>query len=150
MSAGDALMRFAAAGENDLLRLVSTASTAIGTSLFTALALEGYSVRPAHVPVFAGLDPTGTNISTLATRAGISRQAMSGLVRDVESAGYVRTTPDPSDKRALVVELTELGAEFCDTAVDLSIELAQQWRLKLGSERFEALLDDLRAIGIQP
>ena len=135
MSAGDALMRFAAAGENDLLRLVSTASTVIGTSLFTALALEGYSVRPAHVPVFAGLDPTGTNISTLATRAGISRQAMSGLVRDVESAGYVRTTPDPSDKRALVVEL---------------IELAQQWRLKLGSERFEALLDDLRAIGIRP
>lgn len=49
-----------------------------------------------------------------------------------------------------MVELTELGAEFCDTAVELSIELAQQWRLKLGSERFEALLDDLRAIGIQP
>lgn len=147
MNAGDALARFATAGENDLLRLVSTASTAIGTSLFTALAAKGYSVRPAHVPVFAGLDPAGTNISTLAHRAGISRQAMSGLVHDVEAAGYVRTLPDPADKRALMVELTDLGAEFCDAAVDLSIELAQSWRAKLGTERYDAMLADLRTIG---
>lgn len=147
MNAGDALARFAEAGENDILRLVSGASAAIGTSVFTALAAQGYSVRPAHVPVFAGLDPAGTNISTLATRAGISRQAMSALVRDVESAGYVRTMPDLSDKRALVVELTDLGAQFCDAAVELSIEVAQVWRAKLGAERYEALLSDLRAIG---
>ena len=150
MAAGDALTRFAAAGENDLLRLVSTASTAIGTSLFTALAMKGHMVRPAHVPVFAGLDPSGTNISTLANRAGISRQAMSGLVRDVEAAGYVRTVPDPADGRALIVELTDLGAQFCDAAIEVSAQLANEWRSKLGDDRYEALLADLRAIGMQP
>ena len=147
MNAGDALTRFAEAGENDLLRLVSEASAAIGTSIFTALAAQGYAVRPAHVPVFAGLDPAGTNISTLATRAGISRQAMSALVRDVESAGYVVTSADPTDRRALVVELTELGAKFCDAAVDVSITVGQTLRASLGAERYEALLADLRAIG---
>jgi DNA-binding MarR family transcriptional regulator len=55
--------------------------------------------------------------------------------------------PDPADGRALIVELTDHGAEFCDAAVELSIELAQAWRAKLGDERYDALLADLRAIG---
>lgn len=147
MSHGDALRRFAEAGENDLLRLASQASAAVGAALFAELARRGYTVRPAHVPVFAGLDPDGTNISTLAARAGISRQAMSGLVRDVEAAGYVRTTADPADGRALVVELTALGATFCDDAVTVSTYLARDWREKLGAAQFDSMLDGLRRIG---
>jgi DNA-binding MarR family transcriptional regulator len=146
MSAGDALTRFAAASENDLLHWATSAASAMGAGLFEALAARGFAVRPAHVPVFAGLDPAGTNISTLASRAGISRQAMSALVRDVEAAGYVRTAPDPADRRALVVELTDAGAEFCDAAADLALAHAAAWRQRLGDERYEQLLADLRAI----
>lgn len=147
MNHGDALLRFAAAGENDLLRLSTQASTAVGTAIFTALAMKGHTVRPSHVPVFSGLDRDGTNISTLAHRAGISRQAMSGLVRDVESEGYVHTVADPADRRALIVELTEKGARFCDDAVQIATEVAAQWRATIGSERYDTMIEALREIG---
>lgn len=147
MSHGDALRRFADAGEHDLLRLASTANAVISAALFENLFAQGHTVRPAHVPVFAGLDADGTNISTLAARAGISRQAMSALVRDVEAAGYVCTSADPSDARALVVELTERGAQFCDDAVAVSFALAASWRQRLGAERYETMLEGLHEIG---
>lgn len=146
MGYGDALTRFAHAGENDLLRLSSTTTAAVGTAIFTALAMKGHTVRPAHVPVFAGLEPDGTNISTLASRAGISRQAMSGLVRDVESEGYVRTLADPTDRRALIVELTEKGAQFCDDAIAVSATVASSWRDRLGDERYDSMIGSLHII----
>lgn len=147
MSHGDALTRFARAGENDLLRLTSGAAASIGTAIFTALAMKGHTVRPSHVPVFGGLDPEGTNISTLAARAGISRQAMSGLVRDVEAEGYVRTFADPADRRALVVELTEKGAGFCDDAIEISAQVSASWRAELGDAQYDGALEALRAMG---
>lgn len=147
MSHGDALTRFAHAGENDLLRLSSSTAATVGTAIFTALAMKGHTVRPAHVPVFGGLDPDGTNISTLAARAGISRQAMSGLVRDVESEGYVRTLADPSDRRALIVELTEKGAQFCDDAIEVSAAVAATWRTRLGDELYDSMIGGLHTIG---
>ena len=147
MSYGDALTRFAHAGENDLLRLTSQAAAAIGTAIFTALAMQGHTVRPSHVPVFGGLDPEGTNLSTLAARAGISRQAMSGLVRDVEAEGYVVTSPDPADRRALIVELTEKGAGFCDDAIAISAQVAAEHRARLGDERYDVVIEALRDIG---
>jgi DNA-binding MarR family transcriptional regulator len=150
MRPGDALARFAEAGENDILRLVSAAATGVSTAVFGELIAQGHSVRPAHVPVFTGLDAQGTNISTLAARAGISRQAMSGLVRDLEGEGYVQTAPDPDDRRALVVELTERGAEFCDTAVEVAMRQSSAWRARLGAARYDALIDDLRILGDEP
>jgi DNA-binding MarR family transcriptional regulator len=147
MNHGDALLRFAAAHENDLLRLTTQASAHVGAAVFAALAEKGHTVRPSHVPVFSGLDRDGTNISSLAHRAGISRQAMSGLVRDVESEGYVRTIADPADRRALMVELTEKGARFCDDAVQIAAEVAAQWRTRLGASSYDAMIESLREIG---
>ncbi|MCO4291517.1 MarR family winged helix-turn-helix transcriptional regulator [Solitalea sp. MAHUQ-68] len=65
-----------------------------------------------HTAIFANIDIEGTNIVTLADRANISKQAMSKLVKDIEEMGYVETIKDPKDSRALLVILTDLGAEL--------------------------------------
>jgi DNA-binding MarR family transcriptional regulator len=146
MRSDDVIRRLAELADTDLFQQLTSASTATGTKVFTTLAERGYPVRAAHMPVFGCLEAAGTNISTLASRAGVSRQAMSGLVHDIEVAGYVRTFPDPTDKRALMVELTERGVEFCEMVAEVAAELTEQWRVTLGSERYEALMADLRSI----
>lgn len=148
MSAGDALREFAEAGAHDLWYHVSTAARAANDDVFARLAERGWTdIRPAHMPVFAGLDPEGTHISTLASRAGQTRQGMSALVKDVELLGLVRTSPDPNDRRAVLVELTELGASLCRDAAAISREITVEWRERLGAWNFDQLLETLRAIG---
>jgi DNA-binding MarR family transcriptional regulator len=148
MSAGDALREFAEAGAQDLWYHVSTAARAANDDVFARLAARGWTdIRPAHMPVFAGLDPEGTHISTLASRAGQTRQGMSALVKDVELLGLVRTSPDPNDRRAVLVELTDLGANLCRDAAAISREITLEWRERLGAWNFDQLLETLRAIG---
>ena len=150
MRPGDALLLFSEAVHNDLGRALERASAATNRELFSRLAALGHEVRPAIMPVFMGLDPQGTNISVLAARAGISRQAMSALVHDVEAAGLVVTSQDPGDKRALLVELTEKGAAMCRDAAELSQSITAEWRAKLGDDVFSQLLETTRAISAEP
>jgi len=150
MRPGDALLLFAQTSHNDLGLLLTNASSAITSELFARLTALGHTVRPALMPVIGGLDPEGTSISVLATRAQISRQAMSMLVRDVESAGYVVTSPDPADRRAIRVELTERGAELCRDAADVSRAITAEWRAALGAGPFETVVESVRTIGSNP
>jgi DNA-binding MarR family transcriptional regulator len=45
----------------------------------------------------------------LAQRLGITKQAMSQFIRELQTRGYVEQVPDPSDTRAKLVRLTKRG-----------------------------------------
>jgi DNA-binding MarR family transcriptional regulator len=49
------------------------------------------------------------NQATIATRLGIDRTVMTYLVDDLEQAGLVERRPDPADRRARQVMLTDRG-----------------------------------------
>ena len=70
---------------------------------------------------------SGTRLTELARRAGVTKQAMMVVVDELEVRGFVRRTPDPDDGRAKVVRLTArgrtLGAE-CRRAV-AAVELGR-------------------------
>jgi DNA-binding MarR family transcriptional regulator len=51
-------------------------------------------------------------VNELADAVVLSRTAMSRFVDRVEAAGYVRREPDPGDRRALQVTLTDEGVEL--------------------------------------
>ncbi len=71
---------------------------------------EGLSVR--HLSVFENLDFEGTNIVNLASRAGMTKQAMSKLVKEVTHLGYVSAKTDQKDSRVVTVLFTEKGIDF--------------------------------------
>ena len=50
-------------------------------------------------------------VNELAREVVLSPTAMSRFVDRLEAAGYVRREPDPADRRALQVTLTDAGAE---------------------------------------
>jgi len=66
-------------------------------------------MRRSHTQLLPHLDLDGTRIGDLAERLGISKQAVSELVDDLEAVGVVVRGPDPDDARARRVSFTPAG-----------------------------------------
>jgi DNA-binding MarR family transcriptional regulator len=92
--------------------LVERVERALVADLVSAAAGRGFpEVRPSHNAVFATLEAEGSRVSDMAARAGITKQSLAAIVRDLEAAGLVTVSPDPADGRAKVVRYTERGWE---------------------------------------
>lgn len=78
------------------------------------------------------LDLEGTRITTLAERAGMTKQSMGDLVRDLEAQGYVVRAPDPSDRRATLIQYTEAGRQFLTDTYAMKIEIDREYAARLG------------------
>jgi DNA-binding MarR family transcriptional regulator len=115
--------------------------------VITRLEREGHdAVRPAHAAVFQFLDDGGTTVSTLAQRARMTKQAMAQLVQHLETHGYVSRVPDPGDRRAKLVIVTERGQEVFDIAQGLVPEIEALVTGIVGEARTRAMRVDLEAI----
>ncbi|MEO5922138.1 MAG: MarR family winged helix-turn-helix transcriptional regulator [Pseudolysinimonas sp.] len=145
------LLDFAAAAQTDLGQLLNAAAHRVTGDVLARLRQGGHpDIRPAYLAVFGGLQPGGTRITVLAERAGVTRQAMSALVRDVEAVGYVTSGPDPADGRAVLVRLTPRGVTFCVDALAMSDSVTNDIVQALGDPRVDALRLALRDIGANP
>ncbi|WP_185955251.1 MarR family winged helix-turn-helix transcriptional regulator [Solitalea koreensis] len=93
-----------------------------------------------HTGVFANIDPEGTNVVTLAERAGISKQAMSKLVKDIEELGFVETRKDPKDSRAILVQLNEKGTQFIIDVYNCIDDIRNELENVVGKENFDSFM----------
>ena len=131
----------------NLVVLLREAYLRLNDVVIARLAQQGHqAVRPAHAAVFQYLDDTGTTVSLLAERARMTKQAMAELVRHLETHGYVRRVPDPTDGRAKLVLPTDLGNQVIEVAQGLAPEIEQRISALLGSERMSALRTDLETL----
>ncbi|MGH2918184.1 MAG: MarR family winged helix-turn-helix transcriptional regulator [Solirubrobacteraceae bacterium] len=120
-----------------------TARTRIQRDLLAA----GFGdIGAAHLAVFQYPSPRGVRVTTLAERAGMSRQAITYLIRELEGKGYLERHPDPSDRRATLVHLTERGEAAVREIRDSVRRLEDDWEDKLGSGRFAQFRSTLRAL----
>jgi DNA-binding MarR family transcriptional regulator len=111
------------------------------------LAEAGYpDVRPGSGNVFEHIGREGSTVAAMATRAGITAQAMVQTVDYLESRGYVERTPVPTDRRAKLVRLTERGEEANRTARECLETIEGEWSQVLGADRFGAFRETLAAL----
>lgn len=79
----------------------------------TPLALANLAGRgkltAAHIHITRHLAPEGSRLNELATRAGVSKQAMGKLVDQCEAWGLVQRQTDARDARARLVTFTPAG-----------------------------------------
>jgi DNA-binding MarR family transcriptional regulator len=102
--------------EQNLVRLVRETYRQVTNNVNKRLEECGFGDLSArHLSIFDHLDYEGTNIVTLANRAGISKQAMSKLVKEVTAASYISVKTDVKDSRIVVVSFTEKGMKFLTT-----------------------------------
>jgi len=64
-------------------------------------------------------------IYNVAERAGVSKQAVNHVLRDLEHLGYLELRPDPDDSRARLVELTERGRALVDAMFEAAAATEQ-------------------------
>lgn len=99
--------------------------------------------------LLAAIGPLGSRLSVVAERAQISKQTATALVDKLEAAGYVERVPDPHDRRATLVYLTERSRTLVPVARRVEVEIESEWRDVLGAERMadlHAMLTELRAV----
>ena len=96
--------------------MLGQAYSLLGFRIVGGVVGSGIPIKPRYSAVFAQLGPTGARVTDLARGAGMTPQAMGELVDELEAQGYVIRTPDPADRRAKLVTMTDLGVRAVEAA----------------------------------
>jgi len=136
----------------DLSLAALFAGWAMADAVQRRLAAAGYGdIRVADGVVFQHLVVSPQPIGALAERLGVTQQATSKSVADLERRGYVRRTPDPDDARARIVRLTPRGEAVIEAGRRVRAALAAELAAELGPRRAEAarrfLVDVVERLG---
>jgi len=130
--------------------MVSRAHIAAVTA---CLAQRGYDDFPfASASLLWLLDEGGTRSTVLAQRAGVTKQAMSQLVRLMERQGYLEQITDPADTRAKRIRMTRRGEAVKTACVEVREQLNRKLAKTLGTTQaaqLEANLDAAAALFTQ-
>ncbi|MGW2377182.1 MULTISPECIES: MarR family winged helix-turn-helix transcriptional regulator [Kitasatospora] len=119
----------------------------------TGWRLEPYGITPgqaralrtlAHVP---GCETTdhAMRLSDLAEKLHIAPRSATTVVDALEEAGLVERRPDPADRRAVRILLTEAGRAALERIGQVRDEVAQEYFGEVSPEDEEVLLRVLRA-----
>jgi DNA-binding MarR family transcriptional regulator len=103
-------------------------------------------IRPSHLHVFANMVGGGRRLTELADAASMSLSSMQELVDDLERRGIVERQPDPSDRRAKLIVLTDKGLAALAPASSIIEGLEREYADRIGEEHFEAMCLALNAL----
>ena len=127
--------------------LLGLAYMSLGHRIVDGVIAAGFPQRPAHSAVMAHIDiEGGTRLTTIAARANITPQAVGELVDDLERLGLVVRRPDPDDRRAKRIVLTEQGQACVAAALSTIATLEAELEGLLGSAALAQLHDMLSRI----
>ena len=122
-----------------LIHLAEKATRALGVDMVRAAREQGYSqIRLAHNAVFATLSGEAARTSDMAARAGITKQSMGEVVRELADLGILEVKPDPDDGRAKLVSYTDFGLEVTENGTRHLEHLERQFVEQFGAEDYEA------------
>ncbi|MFT3864186.1 MAG: winged helix DNA-binding protein [Solirubrobacterales bacterium] len=105
-------------------------------------------VRPTHGCVFRFVRGDGMRLTDLASRAGLTKQSVGEIVDDLTRLGYIERFPDPTDKRAKLIRLTEKGLEAQRVGYSRFAKLEEDWAEAFGADRIAALRSLLEEVAV--
>lgn len=117
---------------------------AMENRVFAALAAAGHDdITPAQGKLLQRVNEDGSRLSELAEAAQVTKQTAGYLVDQLERAGYVERTPDPTDARARLVRLTDYARSLRPIGDRAAAEVEAEWAAHLGKRRMDQLRDIL-------
>ncbi len=120
---------------------------ALVAELHERLTAMGFpEIRPGSGNVFEFVSSGGSTVVEMARRAKVTPQAMVQIVDYLEAHGFVERTPDPGDRRAKIVRMTDRGQSAYQAGLHCMREIETEWAALIGAERFAALRDGLVAL----
>jgi DNA-binding MarR family transcriptional regulator len=137
----------------NMRQLLLRASRIVNRHVVEGLHARGYTdLRSTHTTLLSNIDLAGSTVTVAADRAGITKQAMGRLATELEAAGYLRATGDPTDARARVLQLTKTGRRLMSDSLEVMAELERRYARLFGRARLAAVLQGLAAFveGAEP
>lgn len=96
-------------------------------------------VTNAQFKIMQRIGPDGTRLTELAEQAQVTKQTAGFLVDQLEKAGWVERVPDPRDKRARLVKISERGQAAIPVATGVVEQVEAEWTEHLGVWRMAQL-----------
>ena len=131
------------------------ATEAVMNTIRTAdMAFEriGRLLRPLNVSAAGGLvlgllrDRGPMSPSELGDRLIVTRATVTGLLDSLERRGFVLRSPNPADRRSLLVEITPLGLEVIQQVRTIVHRNETAWMSALSDAELRAYIDLLQRI----
>ncbi len=129
--------------------LLRTAYNALAARIFASVVsgTDFDDLRPSHGNAMEQLEiEDGLRLTDLAARAGITVQSMGELIDDLEVKGYVERRPDPDDRRAKRIYLTDRGRKNAHVAKRATADVEDYLAELLGEQRYHLLRRTLEDI----
>jgi len=95
-------------------------------------------MRPAFGFVIRVLADGGRTLTELAELLAVTKQAAIKVVDEMESLGFLERQPDPADRRAKILVLTDRGRRVRRAALAASRQMERELRHDLGDEQVAA------------
>lgn len=131
--------------------LLRVPGQAIHRRIILELNRAGFAeLRLPHMAVLQFPGPDGVRPSTLAERAGMSKQAMNQLLRSLENLGYVVRTDVPGEGRARMIRLTKRGRMAYARIHAILRDIESEWSAQLGRKNFAQLKELLLCVWESP
>lgn len=126
---------------NNLGRNLHTISRDLQRELMAQNAAKGYEgLKLGWDALFLNMSfMLGVRVVDVAEANQLSKQAMSQLVSEIESYGYVERHPDPEDGRAKRVFFTDKGKALINDSLDAISEVEAGYAELIGAEKLETL-----------
>ncbi len=106
----------------------------------------GVPLREAHVALFAHIDLAGSRVTAIAERAGVSKQAVAALTKELVVWGVLEQVPDPADGRARLLRFPTAGGPTLLDGMAVLAGIEQELRDALGADRIDALTAEVAAV----
>ena len=133
--------------EKNPIKLLSHVATASKMQGKEYLEKKGYEdVQMWCAAILKNIDIEGTNINTLAQRAGMSKQATSKIVKDLHRQSYVTLATDANDRRSIIVRHTNEGVVMLKHIAQYSFNLSEKFKTILGEKKYDSLIDMLQTL----
>jgi DNA-binding MarR family transcriptional regulator len=122
---------------------------AVTQRLLRALREHGFNdIDGPQLSVILWPGPEGMRPSDLAARMRVTKQALNYLLRGLEQNGYLERHPDPEDRRARRIALTDRGRALVPVIRGAVADAEREWSAALGEQRFAQLRELLVALNV--
>lgn len=127
-------------------RLLRAART-VNSLIVQGLQTRGFSeLRSTHTALLSNLDLEGASLSSVASRAGMTKQAMGRLADELVRFGYIQSSPDPTDRRAVILRFTDTGLDLMQQSFAVMAEIEKRCAKRIGKNNLQVLLQALAEI----
>ncbi len=100
-------------------------------------------LRTRHYRLLGFIPDGGIRPARMVELSGLSKQALFQALAPLEAGRYVVVAPDPDDRRARVVRLSDRGHEVIAALLEMQARYEREWAAEVGAERWAATRDVL-------